>query len=172
MKTTIKILVIIAVLFSFTSCDKLTDVNFTTTITGRIPVHVDQGDAVTFDETTILNLDNEDTHDYLNSIKTIEVTSLKYKLINFSGDVHGTLDAQFYIESSSLVHNNITVKETVDNVIIFEINDTHELTTIAKALKNNQQVTARYVGSTNNTSDAMNFKADIVMEIAITADPI
>lgn len=58
MKTTIKILVIIAVLFSFTSCDKLTDVNFTTTITGRIPVHVDQGDAVTFDETTILNLDN------------------------------------------------------------------------------------------------------------------
>jgi hypothetical protein len=174
MTKTIQFLTAILVLISLSSCDELTDVHFNTSMTERIPVHIDQtqGSAVSFNESVILNLDNDDTHDYLNSIKDIEINGLTYKLIDFSGDIDGTIDVQFYIGVNPLLQNSITVKPTVDNATVFEITDVQELNTIATAFKNGHQVTARYQGTALCNDDNMDFKVEVNLEVDVTADPI
>lgn len=174
MKKAIQYLTILAVLISFTSCEKLTDVNFNTAITERIPIHIDKttGTAVSLDESIIMNLDNDDTHDYLNHIKDIEIKRLTYKLIDFTGDETGTVDVQFYMETNPLIQNDIIVKTEVDNATVFEITDVQALITIATVLKNGHQVTARYAGEALSENEAMDFKVEITLELAITANPI
>ncbi len=174
MKNTIKFLILLVITTSFFACDKLTDVNFDTTITERIPVHINQttGTSTAFNESIILSLDNNDTHDYLNDIKAVEINSLTYKLIQFSGDANGTIDVQFYIDANPLMQNDIIVKQSVDNLTIFEITDVQELNTIASALKNGHQVTARYQGNALCNNGSMDFKVEISMSVAVTANPI
>lgn len=175
MKNFLKLTAVLAlILITFNACEKLTDVNFNTTISERIPVHINQtsGTAVPFDESVILHLDNDDTHDYINDIKDIEINHLTYKLIQFSGDNTGTIDVQFYIGTNPLLQNNLTVKTSVDNGTYYEVTDVQELNTIATALKNGHQVTARYSGSALSDQDAMDFKVAVTMNVAVTANPI
>jgi len=67
MNATIKLLVVLTLVFNFTSCKKeLGTVNFNTLIDKTISVHVDQtdGSAFTFSTDELMSLDNDDTHDY------------------------------------------------------------------------------------------------------------
>ncbi len=176
MKTTIKILVALAVVFSFTSCDEeLGNIDFSTVINKTIAVHVDQtnGTVVSFSTDELMSLDNADTHDYLDRIESISINSLSYQLKNFTGDDTGEATLTFMIDSFSLqTHTDVNVKTMVDASQVFTITDTAFLNQIATALKNNQEVTAKYIGNVLNDNDAMDFEVKVILDITVTANAL
>jgi hypothetical protein len=174
MKTTFRVLVALAFVFSFTSCEKeLGNIDFNTSINKTIAVHVDQttGDPITFSTDELMSLDNEDTHDYLSKIQDISINSLSYQLMNFSGDDTGLATLTFMIDGFSLkTHTNVNVKSVVEASVVNTITDTDFLNQIATALKNNQQVTAKYVGGFLCDNDAMDFDVKVIIDVAVTAN--
>lgn len=176
MRTALKILVTLTLVFSFTSCDdELGNIDFNTVINKTIAIHVDQttGEVVSFSTDELMSLDNDDTHDYLDKIQDISINSLSYQLKNFSGDNTGIATLTFMIDSFSLqTHTDVNVKTMVDASEVFTITDTAFLNQIATALKNNQQVTAKYVGDILCDDDAMDFEVKIVLDVAVTANAL
>lgn len=176
MKTTIKFLLALAVVFSITSCDEeLGNIDFSTVINKTIAVHVDQttGTAHAFDTSELMSLDNADTHDYLNQIESISINSLSYKLQNFTGDETGTVDVTFYIDNLALyTDTGINVKNTVDAATLVTITDTAFLNQIANALVNNQQVTAKYIGNATCDAAPMDFEVAVTLDITVTANAL
>lgn len=176
MKKTIQFLTILAIVFSFTSCDELTDVDFDTTMTERIDVNIanTEGEAAAFTANSTMRLSDGsgDIDDYINYIKEVEVKKLTYKIINFSGDENGEITVNFKVNGNLLKEHAATnAKSVADSGEIFEITDIQELTSIATALENSQQIQVSYAGEAT-TNDVMNFKVEVTLEAAITADPI
>lgn len=179
MKKTIFTIAIFASIFCLTlfSCDTiddLTEVTFDTSLSDKIVVHVNQtsGTAISFNESIFLNLDNTDTHDYLNDINNISINSLSYKIINFTGDPMGVIDVEFFVDDVSLLTDNFIVKTQADSGQIFEVTNTTQLNQIASALKNQQQITAKYEGSALCDTDTMDFKVEVTIGISVTANPL
>ena len=176
MNTTIKLLIALAVVFNFTSCNKeLGTVDFNTEINKTISVHVDQttGTPITFDTNEIMSLDNDDTHDYLDKIQDISINSLSYQLKNFSGDNTGTATLTLMIDGFSLqTLTDVNVKDIVDASEVYTITDTSFLNQIAAALKNNQQVTVKYTGNILCDNAAMDFEVKVTLDITVTANAL
>ncbi len=80
-------------MFSFTSCDKideLTEYDFKTTLTESFDVTVDAGEN-TFTDTMAVNMVNSDTQEYMDLLQDVYITSFTYRIINFNGDIEGTI---------------------------------------------------------------------------------
>jgi len=174
MKNTFKFFAIVAIVFSSTSCDDiedLADVNFSTSINEEFTLHIDQNQE-NINETIVLSIDNEDTHDYLDKIEDITITKFSYNIIDFIGDEEGSIDVIFLVDGVSLIQESFIVKEVNDNLIIFEITDTNKLNAIASALKNNHQISATISGSTIAINDTMDFKVAVTIDLSIVANPL
>ena len=176
MNATIKLLVVLTLVFNFTSCKKeLGTVNFNTLIDKTISVHVDQtdGSVFTFSTDELMSLNNDDTHDYLDEIQDIAINSLSYQLKNFSGDHTGTATLTFMIDGFSLqTHTDVNVKDIVDASEVYTITDISFLNQIATALKNDQQVTAKYIGDILCDNAAMDFEVKVTLDITVTANAL
>ena len=162
------------VLFSCDDLEELADVTFDTTLSERIVVHVDQtaGTASDFNQTIVLNLDNADTNQYLDQINDLSVNSLSYKVIDFTGDPAGTIDAEFLVNDVSLLTNSFVVKTQADAGTTYEVDNVAQLNQIATALKNGLQVTAKYDGTALCDDDDMDFKVEVTIGISVTANPL
>jgi len=174
MKNTVKILAILLVVISFQSCDKLeelADIDFNTSINQKIAIHIDQYQEG-INETAIISLDNGDTHDYLDKFKSVSITKMSYKIIDFIGDPEGSVNIEISVDGVSLLQENSIVKQANDNNTIFEITDTNKLNVIAAALKNNHQVSVSVRGTSIVTNDAMDFKVDVTIDLAIVANAL
>ena len=176
MKKGIKFLAVLVTVFSFTftACDELedlVDVDFTTSISAKIPVAIDQGQE-TVNESVLLSLDNSATHDYLNKIEDVEITKLTYKIINFSGDATGTIDVSLFADDITLDLMKFTVKDAYSNGTIFEVTDVAKLNEMANLLKKNKSVTVGITGECNAPEDAMNFNVEVAASLKVTANPL
>ncbi|WP_178983279.1 hypothetical protein [Winogradskyella helgolandensis] len=172
MKTTAKILSILLMCFVGTSCESdLLDVDFDTTVKSTIVAHVNQGQE-TIDESVILSLDNNDTHDYLDNIKGVTIKKLTYKIISFSGYSEGSVDIDFYADNVTLKTEAFVVKDAYNASTIFEITDVSKLNVMADLLKSNNKTTVGIKGSTIATDDAMNFNIEVTADLEITASPL
>lgn len=185
MKTIFNVFVLLLLSFSFNACDEAEDAldqDFSVNIDETIPVHVDQtGLAKTanaviaphaFQGSAVLSIDTDDTHGYLNKIKSVEVKSLTYKIIQFNGDPTGTIEGQLFVNNALLATNNITVKTESDKGTVFEVSNPEELTKIANALKSGYKVNASYQGTALCDNDEMNFRVQIMMRVRVTANPL
>ena len=172
MKTTAKILSVLLMCFVFTSCDDdLLDVDFDTTVKATIVAHVDQGQE-TIDESVVLSLDNNDTHDYLDNIKNVKIKKLTYKIISFSGDSEGYIDVDFYADTITLTAKEFFVKEAYDAATIFEITDVSKLNTMADLLKTNNSTTVGISGQSTAVEEEMDFNIEVTAELEVTANPL
>jgi len=175
MKNTIKFLkVLLVVGFTFTSCDDiedLADIDFSTSIKATIPVQVNQGQT-TLDESVVLSLDNNDTHDYLSKIKDVKIKKLTYRIINFTGDSYGSVDVEFYADNIALDLNEFMVKDAFTTGTIFEVTDVAKLNEMASLLKKNKKVTVGIKGDCEAMEEAMNFKVEVTATLDLTANPL
>ena len=179
MKKSIFRIAILASIFSLVliSCEELeelADITFSTTLSEQVAVHVNQtsGTESSFNKTVVISLDNADTNEYLNNINEITINSLRYKIIDFAGDPVGTIDAEFIINDMSLLSNDFIVKTQADAGTVFEVTNTSQLNQIATALKNGQQVTAKYEGTALCDADAMDFKVEVTIGVSVVANPL
>jgi hypothetical protein len=176
MKTTIKFLtvLIMAVSFTFTACDELedlADVDFTTSISTKIPIAINQGQE-TVNESVVLSLDNNATHDYLNKIEDVKITKLTYTINNFSGDATGTIDVSLYADNIALDLMAFTVKDAYSNRTVFEVTDVAKLNEMANLLKKNKSVIVGVKGVCTTPEEAMSFNVQVTASLKVTANPL
>ena len=179
MKKTLLVLGIFLIGFSFSSCDEddiiglLPDFDVPINQTENIPVHIDRtnGDRISYSETTDLNIKNKDTEDYLNKIKDVKITALSYKIINFSGDPIGDVEASFSVANEVSLQHAYVVKESADKGKVYAITEVDELSRIANALKSGQTVKVEYSGSALCDADDMDFTVEVTLVAKVTINP-
>ncbi len=165
--------------FSFSSCDEDDvagllpnfDVNLNETESISVNIVQTNGDWITFSEKTSLSIENDDTKDYLNKIKKVKITALSYKIINFSGDPIGEVDASFSVANEVSLQNAFVVKVSADNQVVYEITEVDELTRIGNALLAGKTVTVEYSGSALCDDDKMDFTVEVNLVAKVTIDP-
>ena len=161
-------------ILSLGSCEKLLDVEIDTTLQESIAIHVDQtnGTAKDFSGSAVFNLDVDDLKDYEDLIKDVKIKSFTFELINFSGDQNGSIEGNLYVDGVLLYEDAFIVKSTVDAGTIFTIEDTDQLNTIAKSLKDGNDVNIIYSGEALSDNDTMDFDVEITIDVEVTANPL
>ena len=179
MKNILLMLGVFLICCSFSSCDEddleallpAFDVNLTKT--EIIPVQIDQttGDWVTYSKTTNLNIVNSDTEDHLNKIKEVKINKLSYRVINFNGDPAGQVKGEFSVANEVSLSNDIVVKTSADNSIVYQISEVDELTRIGNLLKSGQNVKVEYAGSALCDDNSMDFDIEVTLTAKVTINP-
>ena len=173
MKNLIKFCAVILLVFGYTSCDKLdelTEVDFNTSVTERITVNVDAGENVVLNNSVMVNIDNPDTHDYLNKIKNVTINSLTYKVVSFDGDFNGMMTANLIADGVTLAtHTDVLVSDEIE--VLYSIDDTAKLTAIATKLKNKADVVMEVTG-TATSEVGMYFQIEVTLNLKVTADAL
>lgn len=173
MKNLIKFLAALLLLVGYTSCDELdelTEVDLNTSVTEQIAVNVDSGENVMLDSGVMVNIDNPDTHDYLNKIQTVRINSLTYKVINFIGDLSGTMTVDLLADGAILAtHTNVVVAN--EEYVEYSISDTAKLTAIASKLKSGADVYMSVAG-TATSEGGLIFDVEVTLDLTVTADAL
>ncbi len=179
MKRTLIALCISCACFSLSSCDEddiaglLPDFDVNLKETENIPVKVDQteGEWVSFTSEAPISIVNNDTKDHLNKIKSVKLTKLSYKIINFAGDDNGEVEASFKAENQVSLMNAFKVKTAADNGTVYEIKEIAELNRIANALKAGHTIMVKYEGNALCDNGPMDFVVEVQYEATITINP-
>jgi len=172
MRNTIKLLVVLLIAFTFNSCDDvkdLADVDFSTTIKENIDVSISESQEYISDEIT-LNIDNTDTHDYLDKLKSVKIKKLTYRYKNFSGNEDCSMNVEISTDNVVFETKEFFIKQDVDNGTIYEITDVDKINAMATALKNNKEVSFKMEGEVTN--GAANFTIEVTAELDIIANPL
>jgi hypothetical protein len=173
MKNLIRFFAVLLLFVGYTSCDeldKLTEVDFNTTVTESIIANVDGGEDVLLNSNVLVNIDNPDTHDYLSKITKVQIISLDYRVVNFVGDNAGIITADLMADSAILdTHTGVTVSNVVG--VMYSIDDTAALNIIANNLKNGNNVNFAVDGTTTNEG-GMSFEIEITLSLKVTADAL
>ena len=177
MKNIAKFLLLLLIAFSISSCDEAEDLlnltkDFDDTIVESIAISIDKtaGERASFSNSTVLSIDDPALQPYINKIKSIEIKSLSYKIINFNGDATGDVNGEFYIDDIVYLTDAFVVKTEADKGTVFKINDVAELNEIANKLKANKELTAKYSGDALCDNDDMNFQIEITLDVKITVN--
>ncbi|MFQ3336582.1 MAG: hypothetical protein ACI8RY_001009 [Urechidicola sp.] len=160
----------------FFSCNKDLSINFNTNLNQKKSIHIDQtaGTAVTFTESSTIELENDDTREYLDRIDAIEsINSFTYQFQDFTGDAAGTVSFDIIVNGTVIEHqDNIIIKNESDSATLFQISDEAMLTKIANGLLNDQEVTFEFSGTAQCDAAPMDFDMEIKMNIAVSANPL
>ena len=175
MKKLIKIFAIIILTIGFTSCDAiddavddLTEVDFTTTLIESFAVTLESGNDLDISKSISVNIDNDDTHDYLSKITGVKINSLTYKVTNHSGDDTANLDAIFFADLAEMMNHSIVIKEASNFGTIFEVTDVSYFNAIASKLKNGDNVLLGLRGVSNSEGETT-FDVEVTVNVKVTA---
>ncbi len=178
MKNTIKFLAVLALVFSLTSCedDGLGNVVIGTTLTDVFEVNVPQtlGDTPVsiegLDQT--ISLQNADTQGHLDSVQEIEITSLSFQIIAFSGDEEGELlTFQAHVGGELIFdETNIVVSQAYNDATVYTVatSQLEAMSAIANALLNDQEVVISYSGSAISENDDTVFTIEPSIGVSLT----
>lgn len=176
MKTTIKLLLAFTIIFSFTSCDELTEVNFDTTVSENIDVSITQERSskgvISFDEEVIIDLKDGsgEIKDYLQYIKEIDVKEFQYQFISNSADA--TITADLYVDGVKFLSiQDMSLNDLIQAAEPYLITLQEDLDKIATKLESNKKMTVRYTGEISSNED-VDFRIKVISKLGITADPI
>ena len=172
MKNTIKFLAILAVVFTLNSCDKakeLADVTFTTTLSEDFDVNISETQESINDQ-VILNIDNSDTHDYLDKLKSVSINKLTYRFKDFTGNESCNMEVEISTDGNVFETKIFQIKQAIDNGTIYEITDVAKLNAMAIALENNQQVSFKMEGTVSD--GPATFLVEVTAEVTIVANPL
>ena len=125
-----------------------------------------------FSKSAILSLDNEDTHQYLNKIKSVKIKKLTYRVEDY-GTSHGTLTAILYADERE-IHRVDNLLATTDSgeAIVFEVlNVDDNISQMENALLNNKNLTLTITGN-RFCSCSMTFKVRVTADIEAVANPL
>ena len=177
MKNIIKFLAILLISFTFNSCDeveKLADVDFSTTLVEKIPVHFDEDTTQeSIDLSIDMSLDNVDTHDYLDKIKNLSIKKLTYKIVDLTGgDESSYMQVNLLMDAFELQHNlAMNIQEDFNNETIFEITDVNLLNQIANSIKTNKQISVSLSGDYQSQT-ITDFKIEVTLDLDVIANPL
>lgn len=171
-RTTIaSLLLYVFVFFVASSCDevdKLTEFDVNETITQTINVNVpdNQGNPITLDETTEIDLSTlDEVQDNLDLIQSVDVNSISYEISNFNGEPEATIsNASITFGSTSISVADVNLQEADSNNSVFTIADTGELSAISNALQSSSSINVVLTGDLNSTPISF----DVILRLDVT----
>lgn len=173
MKNTIKFLGVLLITLTFNSCDdttSLADIEFSTSLTKNVDVQIIES-QVTFNKDFEIELDNDETHNYLSKIKSVAIDNFTYKFIDFTGNEDCALNnMQIIVNEVILDSRDFEIKQSADDGTVFSITDESKLSEVAALLLTNQKITLNFGGDVEN--GPANFKAEIKLDLTIVANPL
>jgi len=163
--------------FTFTSCDKIEDaVEVTINTDFEAPLVVTpEGKSATFNETVVLDpRESKDLKDYLDDIKSIDITKIKIKVVSVD-------PAGIELENATFtITDNVTAEKfeysTPDNSKLtagqmFEVGSDHpQWAIINKIISDLHASTVTAVGSVNNDEFTIEFK--LIISVKATASGV
>lgn len=183
MKIIFNLFILLLLVAGFQACDdaeELLDQTFTVNIDENIPFDLSlAGKSIyidctpkAFSGTKTLSIDNNDTHEYLNKIKSVEIKSLTYKIMNFNGPDASSVAASLYFDNELMATENIMLKTAAANGTVYEVTNTELLNRVANNLRSRHTITARYEGSANQWCNNLTFRIQIRMQVKVIANPL
>lgn len=156
------------------SCDELkdkADVNFNTTISNSFAVSITEPNT-TYDGSATINLNNEDTNEYLDKLKDIEIKKMTYKISDYTGDPIGEITGVLKADGITLHSvSDLVVKNASDGATVFEVTDTAALNDVATALLENKIITVQATG-TADYDVSMFFVVTVTLDLGVKANPL
>lgn len=173
MKNTIKLLVLLVAIITLSSCEEgdLGTISITTTLSDVVHAESPQtptADFVTFEaEETTLNIDNDETHEYINHLEELSFESLTFTFVNFVGDETGVMNLVVADASGNILfsEDNINVSEAVADETEFVVTNLADLNAVSAELLEDYTATISYEGSYVSSEADMTF--DIVYNATI-----
>ena len=172
MKKYIHLLFLSLIVSSCGSLDELLELKVENSLTESISVSVPQtgATAVAFDLSSTVNLNTGDLAQYKDKISAVQINTLTYKFIDFTGNTAGT------IPSGTLKFDDVVVGEMTGFNIsaaaaagtIFEITDVAKLNLIASNFVNNSEVSVKLIGTVLSEAGNMDFKVEVFMNLTAT----
>lgn len=168
--------VILLLIVGLLSCKKELSVQFNTDISAAKSIHISQtsGSAVSFSENVLVELENEDTREYLDKIDQIEkINSFDYQFKNFTGDPAGIVSINILVNGTRIEsRENVIIKEESENGTLFKITNDEALNRIATTLKNDQKITFEFSGTAQCDAAPMDFDIELKMNLAVRANAL
>ena len=175
MKNYITLFVLILAGFGFYACSEdsvseLLEKDLSISEKIEIPVHIDKTDGTwaTFDNTKEISIDNAQTHDYLNRIKSVKIERLTYRIMNFNGDPNGQVEAGFHCANQLSLQNQFVGQTSAQNMMQYQVNEVAELNRIGQALKNGKKIQTRYSGKALCDQADMDFVVEVTLDATLT----
>lgn len=172
MKNLIRFLVVSVLIFGYTSCDELTEVNLDQPITVTIPVTVSDGmgESVNISSSEVINIGDYINNDYLNKIETVRILSCSYEVASFSGDFAGVMSVDLMADNVILAtHTGVTVSD--EEGVMYTVDNQNLLSPIASNLKNANDITFAVSGTSINDG-GMSFGIAVTLDLEIVADAL
>jgi hypothetical protein len=167
-----KIVQLIAVaLLVFSSCDineNPIEIKTTTEIEESISVNVPQtnGTAVMFENTSSVNL--TDVISNVGDLTAVDVSSMSYKIMNFTGNTGGTVSLTLKINGVEYAsESDVNISNAATAGTVFSITDASLISQLESTLLNSSQVDFVFSGTSLSDDGAMDF--DIEIFVALTA---
>jgi len=172
-----KLSLLLIIVLTTISCDKLTEVDFDTSLSAtsdNVTVNSVASKAVVagyFETTFVLDLDNADTHDYLDNIKNLDLNEVAISFQGLSALAGNTTQTNL-----TLIFNNQVTLQFSDFVYAdvangekYLIKDAQKVSEIAQLLLDSKQLTLTVQGSIPDSA-IYNFYIKLTAEATITAN--
>jgi hypothetical protein len=170
MKKFSMLLFVVVILFSCDKLDELTEVNITQDFSTFVNVNVlenSDGIAQTWTESSTINLGaNEEIQSNLDLIQDVNINSLTFKVINFTGE-EGAIATEASLGFGDTVISIADIN-LEDSSTIYSVGSSSELNEIANDLKNATEITATVSGTV--TSTPVQFDVFISLDITTKLD--
>ena len=174
-------LLLLTLTLSFMSCSKdATDVEFTTnlsTTSGEITVNDNTlrtpANDGTFETEFIIDLENEDTREYLDRLKDLELEDVKLTFQGLSGLAGNMTPTHLKISINNQVEINLNdfVYDRVAGGQEFAVNQSQLINEMAEILLNNKKVSVKIEGQIPDTA-TYHFYITIMAKARITAQAL
>ena len=169
----------VLIMLTALSCEKATEIDFSTNLSATSDqITVNNAPmrgmvAGQYETTFVLNLDNNDTHKYLDNIKDIDLSEVSLIFQGLSGlagnqtptHLKLTFNNQITIEYTDFVYDHVA------NGQKFQINQSQEIREIAQLLLDRKQLTIKLEGNIPDSA-TYNFFIKFMAKAKITANAL
>ncbi len=174
-----RISLLLVFLMTIMSCEKATEVDFSTSLSAtsdQISVNnVPMRGMVAgqYETTFVLNLDNNDTHKYLDNIKNLDLNEVSLVFQGLSGlagnqtptHLKLTFNNQINLEYTDFVYDHVASGQK------FQINQSQKIREIAQLLLDRKQLTIKLEGNIPDSA-TYNFFIKFMAKAKITANAL
>ncbi len=174
-----RISLLLVFLMTIMSCEKATEVDFSTSLSAtsdQISVNnVPMRGMVAgqYETTFVLNLDNNDTHKYLDNIKNLDLNEVSLVFQGLSGlagnqtptHLKLTFNNQINLEYTDFIYDHVASGQK------FQINQSQKIREIAQLLLDRKQLTIKLEGNIPDSA-TYNFFIKFMAKAKITANAL
>jgi hypothetical protein len=173
MKSRLKPIIIVFALIALYSCKDVEDFtqrveNGTISATVSVDEPDNEGNSVTFEDSSELNLSNALPEGLDDFIENISINALTYEISGFNGATDATVtNASFTLGTTNISVSDINLDQADANNTVFSVSDSSQLNAIGNALLSNPILPVTFNATIDSTPVAFNILINVDVTVRI-----